>query len=44
MARTLGRGRDDATPVALHVGVAAVVGLLVGAILLVAIVLWLVLR
>ncbi len=44
MARVLGRGREDAAPVALHLGVVAAVGLLVGAILLVAIVLWLVLR
>jgi hypothetical protein len=43
-ARLLGRGRENATPVLLHFGVAAAVGLLVGAILLVAIVLWLVLR
>lgn len=43
-ARLVGRGREETTPLALHVGVLAAVGLLVGAILLVAIVLWLVLR
>ncbi|HSC49609.1 MAG TPA: hypothetical protein VLD16_05030 [Gaiellaceae bacterium] len=43
-ARVLGRGRENATPVALHAGVVAAVALLVGAILLVAFVLWLVLR
>jgi len=42
-ARLLGRGRENTTPVVLHLGVAAAVGVLVGAILLVAIVLWLVL-
>lgn len=44
LARMLGRGRENTAPVALHFGVVAVVGLLVGAILLVAILLWLVLR
>ena len=43
LARVLGRGRENTAPVALF-GVVAAVGLLVGAILLVAIVLWLVLR
>jgi hypothetical protein len=44
MARVLGRGREGAAPVALHLGVAAAVGLLVAIILVVAFVLWLVLR
>jgi hypothetical protein len=43
-ARVLGRGRENATPVALHLGVVATVGLLVGVILAIALVLWIVLR
>jgi hypothetical protein len=44
MARVLGRGREDAAPVGLHLGVIAAVGLLVAVILVVAFVLWAVLR
>jgi hypothetical protein len=44
LARVLGRGREDAAPVALHLGVIAAVGLLVAVILVVAFVLWAVLR
>jgi hypothetical protein len=44
MARMLGRGREEAAPVALHVGVIAAVGLLVAVILVVALVLWVLLR
>jgi hypothetical protein len=44
MARVLGRGREEAAPVALHLGVAAAVSLLVAIIPVVALVLWLVVR
>lgn len=44
LARVLGRGREDAAPVALHLGVIAAVGLLVAVILVVSVVLWAVLR
>lgn len=43
-ARVLGRGREETAPVALHFGVLAALVLLVGVILVVAFVLWLVLR
>jgi len=43
-ARVLGRGREETAPVALHFGVLAALVLLVGVIVLVAFVLWLVLR
>ncbi len=44
MGRAIGRGREDAAPVALHFGVAAVVGALVLVILVIAMVLWAVFR
>ena len=43
-ARVAGRGREDATPVVLQLGVTAVVAALVAIILVVTIVLWIVLR
>ena len=43
-ARVLGRGREDAAPGALQLGVVAAVGLLVAVILVVAFVFWYVLR
>jgi 5'-deoxynucleotidase YfbR-like HD superfamily hydrolase len=43
-ARLAGRGREETTPVAAHLYVAAAVGLLVFAILAISLVLWLVLR
>lgn len=44
LARLAGRGREETTPVALQLGVAGVVGLLVAVILAVSLVLWLLLR
>jgi hypothetical protein len=44
LARLAGRGREETTPVALQLGVAGAVGLLVAATLAVSLVLWLVLR
>jgi hypothetical protein len=44
LARVAGRGREDAAPVALHFGVAGAVAALVLVILVVAMVLWAVLR
>ena len=44
VARVAGRGREDAAPLVLQLGVTAVVAGLVAVILVVAIVLWIVLR
>jgi hypothetical protein len=44
LARVAGRGREESAPVALHFGVMAAVGALVALILIVAMVLWAVLR
>ena len=44
VARIAGRGRDDAAPVVLQLGVTAVVAALVAVILVVSIVVWIVLR
>ena len=44
VARMAGRGREDAAPAALQLGVTAAVAVLVAVILVIAIVLWLVLR
>ena len=44
VARIAGRGRDDAAPVVLQLGVTAVVAALVAVILIVSIVVWIVLR
>lgn len=44
LARVAGRGREETTPVAIHVGVVAVVGALVAVILVVSMVLWAILR
>ena len=43
-ARVVGRGREDAAPVAIHLGVAAAVGALVLVILVVALLLWVLIR
>jgi hypothetical protein len=44
LARVAGRGREDATPAVLQLGVAAAVGALVLVILVVALVLWVLIR
>jgi hypothetical protein len=44
VGRAIGRGREDAAPVALHFGVMAAVGALVLVILVIAMVLWAVFR
>jgi hypothetical protein len=44
LARVVGRGREDAAPVAIHFGVLGAVGALVLVILVVALVLWVLIR
>jgi len=44
LSRVVGRGREESAPVALHFGVMAAVGALVAVILVVAMVLWALLR
>ena len=44
LARLAGRGREETTPVAVHLGVVGAVALLVGVILVISMVLWAVLR
>jgi hypothetical protein len=43
-ARVVGRGREDAAPVAIHFGVVGAVGALVLVILVVALLLWVLIR
>jgi hypothetical protein len=43
-ARVVGRGREDAAPAAIHLGVIGAVGALVLVILVIAMILWAVLR
>ena len=44
VARVIGRGREETTPVALHTAVLLAVGLFVGIVIAVTLVIWLALR